>query len=375
MIHSITLEGFKCFRKRNQIPLSQINVMYGKNGRGKSTVAQSLLLLAQTMRDSNDINGLHLIGDLIELGTFDEIVNIGIDEKAFFLDLQDDTETVELGFIEYPHKTQMARLSKLIVNDENRFDVRANEAKESGKQEISTSQSVSTTSDIMILQNLKSLQYVSADRLGPRNSSPRKDTLDSDWFGVNGEYVINVLSNQGEDFQAKVCEVLSKVLTGATLKVKTNDADRIELFLDSVNNGKSFRPMNVGFGYSYVLPVIVAALLAKEKSILIIENPEAHLHPGAQSRLTQFLIEIAKTNNIQLLIETHSDHVVNGLRIAMKQSFCNLTPQDAEIVFFSHDDIDTKPEVEIIKCDRFGELNKYPDDFLDEWTKQLVKLV
>jgi len=275
MIHSIALEGFKCFRERNQIPLSQINVMYGKNGRGKSTVAQSLLLLAQTMRDSNDINGLHLIGDLIELGTFDEIVNTGIDEKTFFLNLQDDTETVELGFIEYPHKTQVARLNKLIVNGENRFDVRANEAKESAKQEISTSQSVSTTSDIMILQNLKSLQYVSADRLGPRNSSPRKDTLDSDWFGVNGEYVINVLSNQGEDFQAKVCEVLSTVLTGATLKVKTNDADRIELFLDSVNNGKSFRPMNVGFGYSYVLPVIVAALLAKEKSILIIANPEA----------------------------------------------------------------------------------------------------
>ena len=136
MIHSIALEGFKCFRERNQIPLSQINVMYGKNGRGKSTVAQSLLLLAQTMRDSNDINGLHLIGDLIELGTFDEIVNTGIDEKTFFLNLQDDTETVELGFIEYPHKTQVARLNKLIVNGENRFDVRANEAKESAKQEI-----------------------------------------------------------------------------------------------------------------------------------------------------------------------------------------------------------------------------------------------
>lgn len=375
MIQSITLEGFKCFRERNQIPLSQINVMYGKNGRGKSTVAQSLLLLAQTMRDSNDISGLHLIGDLIELGTFDEIVNIGIDEKSFFLNLQDDIETVELGFTEYPHKPQMARLSKLIVNGGNRFDVRANEAKESAKQEISTNQSVSTTSDIMILQNLKSLQYISADRLGPRNSSPRKDTLDSDWFGVNGEYVINVLSNQGEDFQVKVCEVLSKVLTGATLKLNTNAADRIELFLDSVDNGRTFRPMNVGFGYSYILPVIVAALLAKEKSILIIENPEAHLHPGAQSRLTKFLIEIAKTNNIQLLIETHSDHVVNGLRIAMKQSLCNLTPQDAEIVFFSHDDIDTEPEVEIIKCDQFGELSSYPDDFLDEWTKQLVKLV
>lgn len=375
MIHCITLEGFKCFREQQQIPLSLINIMYGKNGRGKSTVAQSLLLIAQTMRDSNDISGLHLIGDLIELGTFEEMVNTSIETKAFFLNLRGDAETVELGFIEYPNKTQMARLSQLIVNDENRFDVRTNNAEETEKQEKSLNRSVSATSDIMTLQNLKLLQYVSADRLGPRNSSLRKDTLDSDWFGVNGEYVINVLSNQGKAFQIKVCDVLSMVLTGATLKVKTNDADRIELFLDSVDNGKPFRPINVGFGYSYILPVIVAALLAKEGSILIIENPEAHLHPGAQSRLTKFLIETAKHNKFQLIIETHSDHVVNGLRIAMKQKCFNLNPEDAEIVFFSRDDVNAKPIVEIIRCDQYGELDKYPDDFLDEWTKQLVKLI
>lgn len=375
MLKSITLRDFKCFREKEQIPLSQINIMYGKNGRGKSTVAQSLLLLAQTMQDCNDVSDLHLMGDFIELGTFDEMINNAIATRAFYVTLQDDTETVELGFSEYPHKTQMARLSKLVVNGEDRFDVRANDAKDSEKQEVSSDQSVSTTSDIMILQNLKLLQYVSADRFGPRNSSLRKDTLNPDWFGVDGEYVINVLSNQGEEFQARVCEALSNILTGATLKVKTNDTDRIELFLDSVDHGKFFRPINVGFGYSYVLPVIVAALLAKEKSILIIENPEAHLHPGAQSRLTKFLIEIAKTNNLQLLIETHSDHVVNGIRIAMKQKYCDLAPKDAEIVFFSHGDKDTKPKVEILKCDQYGELDIYPDDFLDEWTKQLVTLV
>jgi hypothetical protein BACCOPRO_00147 len=172
-----------------------------------------------------------------------------------------------------------------------------------------------------------------------------------------------------------VCEVLSEILTGATLEAKPKDNDSVELFLDSVNNGHKFRPINVGFGYSYVLPVIVAALLAKKGSILIVENPEAHLHPGAQSRLAKFLIEVSIKNNIQLLIETHSDHVVNGLRIAMKQKLNDLSPNDAEIIFFSHDDINTNSSVEIIKCDRFGELSDYPDDFLDEWTKQLVTLV
>ena len=265
----------------------------------------------------------------------------------------------------------MAKLCELLGNGENRFDVKTT----SDKDIVSENKSVSTTSDIMMLQNFKLLQYVSAERLGPKNISARIDSLDNNWLGVKGEYVINVLSNQGALFQAKVCEVLSEILTGATLEAKPKDNDSVELFLDSVNNGHKFRPINVGFGYSYVLPVIVAALLAKKGSILIVENPEAHLHPGAQSRLAKFLIEVSIKNNIQLLIETHSDHVVNGLRIAMKQKLNDLSPNDAEIIFFSHDDINTNSSVEIIKCDRFGELSDYPDDFLDEWTKQLVTLV
>lgn len=299
------------------------------------------------------------------------MVNVNTESKKFYWAFQDDDNRIELGFEKLPQKTQMAKLCELLVNGENRFDVKTT----SDKDIVSENKSVSTTSDIMMLQNFKLLQYVSAERLGPKNISARIDSLDNNWLGVKGEYVINVLSNQGALFQAKVCEVLSEILTGATLEAKPKDNDSVELFLDSVNNGHKFRPINVGFGYSYVLPVIVAALLAKKGSILIVENPEAHLHPGAQSRLAKFLIEVSIKNNIQLLIETHSDHVVNGLRIAMKQKLNDLSPNDAEIIFFSHDDINTNSSVEIIKCDRFGELSDYPDDFLDEWTKQLVTLV
>lgn len=371
MIKNITIEGFKCFHERQSIPLSQINLLYGKNGRGKSTIAQSFLLLAQTMKECNDIAELRLMGDWVALGTFDEVVNVNTESKKFYWAFQDDDNRIELGFEKLPQKTQMAKLCELLVNGENRFDVKTT----SDKDIVSENKSVSTTSDIMMLQNFKLLQYVSAERLGPKNISARIDSLDNNWLGVKGEYVINVLSNQGALFQAKVCEVLSEILTGATLEAKPKDNDSVELFLDSVNNGHKFRPINVGFGYSYVLPVIVAALLAKKGSILIVENPEAHLHPGAQSRLAKFLIEVSIKNNIQLLIETHSDHVINGLRIAMKQKLNDLSPNDAEIIFFSHDDINTNSSVEIIKCDRFGELSDYPDDFLDEWTKQLVTLV
>ncbi len=87
------------------------------------------------------------------------------------------------------------------------------------------------------------------------------------------------------------------------------------------------------------------------------------------------MIEVSKNKNIQLIIETHSDHVVNGLRIAMKQSFCGISPDDASIIFFEHDTDSVQPDVRVIKCDKNGELSDYPTDFLDEWTNQLVKLI
>ena len=90
------------------------------------------------------------------------------------------------------------------ADEENRFDVKTT----SDKEIVSENKSVSTTSDIMMLQNFKLLQYVSAERLGPKNNSAKIDSLDNNRLGVKGEYVINVLSNQGSLFQEKVCDVL-----------------------------------------------------------------------------------------------------------------------------------------------------------------------
>ena len=68
----------------------------------------------------------------------------------------------------------------------------------------------------------------------------------------------------------------------------------------SKDNGEAFRPVNVGFGYSYILPIIVNMLVIPEGSVLIVENPEAHLFPAAQSRLMEFLVKYSQKRNIQV---------------------------------------------------------------------------
>ncbi|MGH3693299.1 MAG: AAA family ATPase [Pseudonocardiaceae bacterium] len=73
---------------------------------------------------------------------------------------------------------------------------------------------------------------------------------------------------------------------------------------------------NIGFGFSYALPVIIAGLLAPGGGLLLVENPEAHLHPAGQSRLGRFLARIAGSG-VQVVLETHSDHILNGVRLAV----------------------------------------------------------
>lgn len=365
MLKVVSLDNFKCFRETEDIHLAPITIMYGKNGRGKSTVAQSLLLLAQTMVDNNDVSKLLLTGKYASLGTFADIVNAESQAQHFGITLKNDEETVEMEFSELPNKPQMALINTLNVNGISRFE----KMSKAESDEESASKSVTTTSDIKTLQMLKSARYVSAGRLGPQNSVVRKDYLDDDDLGINGENLINVLLNKGGMFMDEVKSALSQILGGAAIRINIKDSEHIELYLNSKDGENTFRPTNVGFGYSYVLPVIVAALLAKEESLLIIENPEAHLHPAAQSRIMNFLIQIAKKKKLQVILETHSDHVVNGMRIAMKDGV--LKTRDAHILYFS----DEEPRVRMITCDPNGTLSEYPDDFMDEWTLQMLKLV
>jgi predicted ATPase len=134
------------------------------------------------------------------------------------------------------------------------------------------------------------------------------------------------------------------------------------------------KPQHVGFGLSYVLPVIVSLLMAEPGRLIIIENPEAHLHPRGQAELGN-LIARAAAAGAQLFIETHSDHIINGIRVAVKEGV--LDEKQAQILFFDRITTETEQysKVTPIYFDKQGELSSYPIGFLDEWGNQLSKIM
>jgi predicted ATPase len=118
------------------------------------------------------------------------------------------------------------------------------------------------------------------------------------------------------------------------------------------------RPANVGFGFSYALPIVVAALTAAPGAVLIVESPEAHLHPAGQSAVGQFLARLASAG-VQTILETHSDHVLNGIRRAVAERGL-LSPDDVIVHFFGADGAAQ------LTMRGSGALTEWPEGFFDQ---------
>lgn len=373
MYTQLVLKRFKCFAEEQKLPLSQITLLYGLNGRGKSSVLQSLLLLFQSMKNNNSVESLYLIGDVINLGKYTDILNSAAHENSFSIGLacktENGTDTLDIEYSPAVDTPFVARMQNIVINDQSRSDSQASlDSTEEEGNKITTS-----LSDSVCLQMLKDINYIAANRLGVSNLESRLGTNIA--ITPRGENVLNILASASPNLLKKVEVSLSQILSGATLKINNEKEDSIEIYMDSISGSQhSYRPINVGFGYGYILSLVVQTLIAPQNSILIVENPESHLHPGAQSRLMEFLVTQSVEKNLQIIIESHSDHIVNGVRIAIRKE--KISFKNASILHFSRDmHTEGSPIVEEILIDKRGNLSSYPEDFMDEWTKQLEQLM
>lgn len=215
-------------------------------------------------------------------------------------------------------------------------------------------------------------------------------------FDSNGKDVEEYLFKEKEECESihprpmplidKVNECLQWVSPGARIMVDQKMCGDEEYYISKIFFGEDldngFKPQNVGFGISYILPRLMTLLAARSGNIIIIENPEAHLHPRAQAEIGKLIAETV-ARGVQVFVETHSDHVINGIRVAVKKRI--VKSEDVNIAFFErgpHDVVaedgtmheEIYSEVRNIKVDANGSLSEYPTDFMDEWNIQQMKL-
>lgn len=370
MLTSICLRNFKCFEDQ-AIRLAPITLLSGINGTGKSSVLQSLLLLRQShVSGSLQSNGALLNGPLVSLGTADD---------AFYENM------AKGGLLEFELETNQEKsFAKWF------FEHRA------GRETLPLKGSDHSDGTIF-KESLfsENFHYLQAERIGPRTSfrMSGNEALHYNRIGNSGEFCAHYLARLERQKivlpaallhpNASVPELreqteawLSEVSPGARIHLSEHyDMDLVKLSFSFVNNGlpsRNFRPTNIGFGITYSLPVFVAVLSSQQDGLVIIENPEAHLHPKGQVAMGRFLA-LAAANGLQVILETHSDHVLNGIRVAVKHSI--LPPEMVAIHFFDRDFKESHSNVLSPRIDKHGRLDQWPQGFFDEWEKMLAELL
>lgn len=362
MINEIYLKNFKCFEEI-RLPLKNVNIFTGINGMGKSTIIQSLLLLRQSWQKPNDIEGLKLNGKYLKLGNGQDILYEKAVDEIIEISYSTEDEAHDFQFQYIPDSDFLPVLNSEIIEGVDIF----------GNDFI----------------------YLSAYRVEPQElyRATNEENIKTREFGNNGEFSFQYLSLFGERDLQNTTVILEdklgnslnnqtriwmdKISPGVSpqinlnLQLRTSEV-RYE-FIEGRNKTNSYKSVNVGFGITYVLPVVITLLSAKAGDTIILENPEAHIHPAGQRTLGE-LIARAGAGGVQVIVETHSDHILNGIRIAAKKR--KIHPEDVNLLFFHKDSSDEyKHAVIMPKLDRDGRIDVWPEGFFDEWDNALLELL
>lgn len=365
MIKQITIKNFKSIKEIDASLLS-LNLLMGLNGMGKSSFIQTLLLLMQSNKLDEKI--IELNGILAQIGQGRDALYQYAEEEKIVFELTFD------GQAKYSWKFDYQKDNEKLVA-ENGYT----------KEQM-----------IFFRKNTSPFQYIPANRIGPMDIYDASSVVVSDkkQLGLLGEYAayyINVFGQEqiinerlrhsnatSNNLLSQINAWMKEISPGISLNTKyVPEVNKVildyqfDLLNDKTN---SFRPKNVGFGISYVLPIVLALLTAEEGKLIIIENPESHIHPRGQAELGK-LISLAASTGAQLLVETHSDHILNGIRVAVKEKLIDKTK--VNVMYFEK--ITTEKEqftkITQIRVDPKGELSEYPKNMIDEWGNQLFKLM
>ncbi|MFJ8145209.1 DUF3696 domain-containing protein [Streptomyces sp. NPDC096094] len=378
MIDQLFLGNFKAFRSAD-IPLAPVTLLTGLNSSGKSSVLQSLALLRQSYDsftlfsadgEAEDEGGFLLNGELVELGTGHDLMH-----EDFVRSPGLPTPLISVG---------------LRTRDGRTHQWSALYAPEQDVLPLHSSSGIPAEDTLFD----RCFQYLKADRIVPATSYPRShhQAIGRGFLGPRGEHTVNYLRHHAQHpleagplrhprarahtFLDHVVAWMQELCPGVNLEaseIPGLDSVRLSYGFDGtagLESSSRRRPTNVGFGLTYALPIVVACLTAGPGSLILLENPEAHLHPRGQSRMAA-LLAAAAAAGAQLIVETHSDHVLNGLRLAAKNGV--VSASDTAVHFFRRNGLRAEFVTPRIHDD--GTLSEWPAGFFDEWENSLEQLL
>jgi predicted ATPase len=370
MLTRLDLRLFKCFELL-RLPLAPLTLLSGPNSSGKSSVLQVLVLLHQTMREHEWSTRLSLNGSGVHLGTVVDVVDEVHGRNGFEVGVAAEESSCRWAF-DGDRREMSMRVCSVSV------DGCASEAPTILRHLLPPKADGSVAP---LAARLRGLTYITAERVGPQEAYPLEDPYDV-VVGSRGEHAVSVL-HWGRDEpvlpalalpgapRTLLRQVQSRMRTlfpgcGVDLQ-QVPQTNAVTLGLRTSDETGFHRPIHTGFGLTQILPIAVAALSAKAGDLMLIENPEVHLHPAGQASMGRFLADVARAG-VQVIVETHSDHVLNGIRRAVKSE--RLGAEQVLIHFFRPRSEDGA-QVHSPTLDAAGNIDIWPEGFFDQFDKDM----
>lgn len=352
-LQSIGVQGFKCFDDL-RLDLGDLTLMTGFNGSGKSTALQSLLLIAQALREGRG-TALPLNGPLVRLGTAGDVVPALSRRPMAF-------EAIGAG--------GAISLSPSVV---------------AGERNLPLAIEGALAVDGVLGTLLARLTYLAAVRIGTEDAYPIPEQTDWPDIGHDGRFAPYWFERRADEdvdprrcfpglegnFRKQVDAWLGYLFPGAEANVQNIAAvSQMSLQFRLESLGSWRRPSNIGYGLSYAFPLIVALLTAPQGGVVVIDSPEAHLHPFGQSQMGRLLARFAAAG-VQVIVETHSDHLLNGARLAVRESVLS---SEALRIHFFNGATEEGHGVSQPAVGAGGEIYEWPNGFFDQGEKDLSRL-
>lgn len=418
MFTRLRLHNFKAWKDTGDVALKPLTLLLGTNSSGKSSLIQSLLLLRQTVLSPDPTIHLNLggdeVNDLFNFGEFDDVLFQGVEGTRTFsigLDFSTQRRAVRTSSFKCDYvKTRSGSVAvqNLILTDSDttfralrgekgaysifigdESQPRAQGRNYAPERSIAFPERVihkiiEETKDKKALQRsitdafrvrdlslalrreLEAISYLGPLRRKPERDYPWNKTRPGE-LGTDGRRTIDALlasellaksESHGNNMINGVSEWLKRMGVAQKLEVRQQGrSNRYALIVH--RDGVACNLRDVGIGISQVLPILVIAYFAPPRSTVILEEPEIHLHPLAQSVLAELFIEISKKRNVQFIVETHSEHLFRRLQTLAAQE--KITSDDAALYFVEHDS--KQAILQKLEMDAYGRVQNWPKNF------------